>query len=220
MAADFGFRSIADLPETIPVFPLDGALVLPRAQLPLNIFEPRYLAMTEAALATKSRLIGMIQTAHGDMDEASPELAEIGCAGKIVNFNETGDGRYMIALAGVCRFRLEQELATDAPYRVVRADWKPFAADLVKPLDASFDRKGFEAVLKQFFSTRDLAADWESIHTAPMEPLVNQLAMGCPFEPAEKQALLEAGTVQDRLDVLTALMRMAAAGGGDPGAMQ
>ncbi len=219
MAADYGFRSIADLPETIPVFPLDGALVLPRAQLPLNIFEPRYLAMTDAALARPDRLIGMIQTAGGAAE--APALADVGCAGRIVSFSETGDGRYLISLAGIARFRVAEELTADTPYRVARPDWTDFAADLQAPGDAAFDRDGFEAVLREFFSAADLAADWDSIHAAPLEPLVNQLAIGCPFEPAEKQALLEAATVQDRLDVLIALMRMAAASGGaEPSAMQ
>jgi Lon protease-like protein len=220
MAADYGFRSIADLPDSLPVFPLDGALLLPRAQLPLNIFEPRYLAMVEAALATRPRLIGMIQTAHGEMDAAAPSLAEIGCAGRIVSFSEAGDGRYLITLGGVCRFRVAQELAADTPYRVVRPDWSDFAADLFAPPDLTFDRDAFSAVLRQFFTARDLAADWESIRQAPLEPLVNQLSIGCPFAPAEKQALLEAKTVQDRLNVLTTLMRMAAAGDADPSAMQ
>jgi hypothetical protein len=220
MAADFGFRSIADLPDSLPVFPLDGALLLPRAQLPLNIFEPRYLAMTDAALATKARLIGMIQTAHGEMESAAPELSQVGCAGRIVSFSETGDGRYLVSLAGVCRFRLDHEIAADAPYRVAQADWAPFAADLTPPPETPFDRDAFFAVLRQFFSARDLAADWDSIRQAPMEPLVNQLSIGCPFAPAEKQALLEAVSVQQRLDVLTALMRMAAAGDAGPDALQ
>lgn len=220
MAADFGFRAPADLPESIPVFPLDGALVLPRAQLPLNIFEPRYLAMVDSALATRTRLIGMVQTAHGEMDQPSPELADVGCAGKIVSFSETGDGRYLISLAGIARFRIAAELSTDDSFRRVQADWSPFTADLEPPTDAPFDREGFEAVLKEFFGARDLAADWDSIKAAPLEPLVNQLSIGCPFAPSEKQALLEAGTVQERLEVLIALMRMAAAGDADPGAMQ
>lgn len=220
MAADFGFRSIADLPDSIPVFPLDGALLLPRAQLPLNIFEPRYLAMSEAALATKPRLIGMIQTASGDMDSPAPALSKVGCAGKIVSFSETGDGRYLVSLAGVCRFRVDHEIAADTPYRVVQPDWTPYAADLTPLAETPFDRDAFFEVLHQFFSARDLAADWDSIRQAPMEPLVNQLSIGCPFAPAEKQALLEAGTVEERLDVLTALMRMAAAGDAGPDAMQ
>jgi Lon protease-like protein len=220
MGADFGFHSLSDLPDTIPVFPLDGAVVLPRAQLPLNIFEPRYLAMTDAALGRRDRLIGMIQTAGGDQSDA-PRLAGTGCAGKIVSFSETGDGRYLISLAGICRFAVAEELASDTPYRMVRADWSPYAGDFAPPSNAVFDREGFEAVLKQFFTARDLAADWDSIHAAPLEPLVNQLAIGCPFAPAEKQALLEAETVQKRLEVLIALMRMeAASGGGDPGALQ
>lgn len=220
MAADFGFRSIADLPDSIPIFPLDGALLLPRAQLPLNIFEPRYLQMTEAALATKPRLIGMIQTAAGEMEASAPALAQVGCAGKIVSFSETGDGRYLISLAGVCRFRVDHELNTDTAYRVVRAAWTDFASDLRPALETPFDREAFFDVLKQFFSARDLAADWDSIRQAPMEPLVNQLSIGCPFAPSEKQALLEARTVEERLEVLTALMRMAAAGDAGPDAMQ
>lgn len=219
MSADFGFHSLTDLPDTLPVFPLDGAVVLPRAQLPLNIFEPRYLAMVDSALTRRDRLIGMIQTDGGDPER--PKLAGVGCAGKIVSFSETGDGRYLISLAGVCRFDVAEEMSTDAAFRMVRPDWSRFSGDFSEPSSADFDREGFEAVLKQFFTARDLAADWDSIHAAPLEPLVNQLTIGCPFQPAEKQALLEAETVQERLEVLIALMRMeAASGGSEPGAMQ
>jgi len=220
MPSDFEYRTIADLPDRIPVFPLDGAILLPRAQLPLNIFEPRYLNMVDDALASPDRMIGMIQPADGDA--VTPALAGVGCAGRVVSFSETGDGRYLISLLGVARFRLGAEVSCDTPYRQAEIDWTDFAGDLnPERLEGQFDRGSFESVLKTFFAARDLAADWDSIKNAPIEPLVNQLSMVLPFEGAEKQALLEARSLSNRLSVLVALMQMAAAENDDgPGGVQ
>ena len=220
MTADFGYRGIGDLPDRLPVFPLDGAIVLPRAQLPLNIFEPRYLNMVDDALASPDRMIGMVQPVGSE--SAVPALAGIGCAGRIVSFAETGDGRYLITLRGIARFELSGEVSCDTPYRQAEISWDDFEGDLPPDqLDGNSDRESFEGVLKSFFSARDLAADWDSIKNAPIEPMVNQLSMVLPFETAEKQALLEARSLSNRLSVLVALMQMAAAESDDgPGGVQ
>jgi Lon protease-like protein len=205
------YRKPRDLPQTIAIFPLDGALLLPRAVLPLNIFEPRYLNMVDDALAG-SRLIGMIQTRAGGPQQ-QPDLQSVGCVGRLTSFAETPDGRYLISLTGICRFAVAEELAAATPYRQVRVAWESFAADLAPPsLPASFDRGELLAVLKTFLASNDLAADWSSIESAPPETLINSLAMVCPFDEGEKQALLEARTLADRIDALMTLMRLRAAG--------
>lgn len=220
MTADFGYRGIADLPDRIPVFPLDGAILLPRAQLPLNIFEPRYLNMIDDALASPHRMIGMIQPVGEDA--TVPAMAGVGCAGRIVSFSETDDGRYLITLRGIARYEMSGEISCDTPYRQAEITWERFASDLQpEALDSDFDRESFEGVLKSFFSAKDLAADWDSIQNAPIEPMINQLSMVLPFEGAEKQALLEARSLSSRLSVLVALMQMAAAENDDgPGGVQ
>ncbi len=205
------YRKPRDLPETLPVFPLDGALLLPRMVLPLNIFEPRYLNMVHDALAG-ARLIGMIQTRPGGPPDA-PDLQHVGCAGRLTSFSETSDGRYLITLTGVCRFAPLAELADAAPYRQVRADWETFAADLGPPaLPAGFDRAELLAVLRAFLASNDLAADWSSIESAAADTLIDSLAMVCPFDAAEKQALLEAPTLEARAATLLTLLRLRAAG--------
>lgn len=210
-----GPRSPARLnatPETLPLFPLTGALLLPGGQLPLNIFEPRYLAMIDAALAG-DRLIGMIQP----RDEANPEkpvLYDAGCAGRITSFAETGDGRYLINLTGTHRFRLAEEIAGDAPFRIARADWSAFGADSETDVTANaVDRDQLLDALKDYLDTEQLEIEWEKAAAAPIEALVVSLAMGCPFQPNEKQALLEAKTLSEQAHCLTALMALA--GGGD-----
>jgi Lon protease-like protein len=198
-----------DLPETLPIFPLTGVLLLPRGVLPLNIFEPRYLAMVDAALSG-SRLIGMIQpTVHEDK-ALKPPLSAVGCAGRITSYQENDDGRYAIALTGICRFKVAEELNVDSPYRQVRPDYTPFAVDLAESTDSrDFPRDRLAIALKGYLSQRELKADWQSVMGAPAESLVNALAMLCPFEPAEKQALLEAQCLDDRVDTLVALLEMA-----------
>jgi hypothetical protein len=209
-----GYRKAADLPQVIPVFPLDGALLLPGGQLPLNIFEPRYLNMIDDAMAAE-RVIGMVQTREGG-DRMRPHLAPVGCLGKITSFAETGDGRYMITLTGVCRFAVGDELPVQTPYRQVRALYEPYDADL-RPQDgqALTDRKPFLTALKHYLDHRGLEIDWESAQAAPPDALINSLAMALPFEPAEKQVLLEAASLAERRDVLITLLEFDAAGGDD-----
>ncbi|MBQ1543290.1 peptidase S16 [Caulobacter sp. CCUG 60055] len=207
-----GYRKAADLPRVIPVFPLNGALLLPYGQLPLNVFEPRYLNMVDDAMAG-DRIIGMIQTRAGGVADLPPPLAPIGCAGRITSFAETPDGRYLITLSGLCRFAAGDELPVRTPYRQVIADFHGFAGDL-RPMveDEGFDRIRFLSALKAYLDRRALDLDWEAAKTAPGDALVNSLAMALPFEPAEKQALLEARGLRDRRQALIALMEIDAAG--------
>lgn len=205
-----GFRKINDLPQIIPVFPLDGAMLLPGGGLPLNIFEPRYLNMIDDALSG-SRLIGMVQTVPGGSRER-PNLAGVGCAGKITSFSETGDGRYMITLTGIVRFTVGRELLVATPYRQVSPDFSDFAGDLALPeQDEEFDRSQLLAALKAYLDRRGLEVEWETAAEAPGDALINSLAMALPFDPAEKQALLEARTCAERREVLIAMMAIDAA---------
>lgn len=215
MSRHFG---IADLPEVIPVFPLTDALLLPRGRLPLNLFEPRYLAMFDDALKTDHRMIGMIQPA--DKNDP-PSLRTVGCAGRISSFSETEDGRYLIVLAGVTRFTPGEEMQGFTPYRRVEANWAPFHDDL-RPIapDEDFDRPAFLAVLEKYFETSGLSTDWDSLQEADEETLVNSLAMLCPYSAEEKQALLEAATLAERRASLTALMEFAIASHGEDGSLQ
>jgi Lon protease-like protein len=208
-----GYRKLEDLPQAIPVFPLDGAVILPGGQLPLNIFEPRYLNMLDDAMAG-DRMIGMIQTRSGG-DREMPAISPVGCVTRVTSFAETGDGRYLITLTGVCRFRVAEELGLRAPYRQVRADYGPYIADLQPPEPTLLDRAPFLEALKGYLSPRGLAVDWDAAEQAPADSLVDSLAMGLPFEPAEKQALLEAIDHAERADILTALLRIDASIGDD-----
>lgn len=200
-----------DLPASIPVFPLPGVLLLPRGHLPLNIFEPRYLAMIQDAITTPSRLIGMIQPINGT-DGPAPELFSIGCAGRISAFNETDDGRMLISLVGICRFRILEERPVTHGYRRIRADWRPFRRDF-NVLDGStegdVDRERLTAALMDYFRMHEISADWDAINAAGLERLVTSLAMICPFAPSEKQALLEAPDLAARAELMTSLMEMA-----------
>jgi hypothetical protein len=208
-----------DLPDIIPIFPLPGALLLPRARLPLNIFEPRYLAMLDDTLKSEHRLIGMVQPLGEG--ETPPRLHSIGCAGRVTSFSETEDGRYLIALSGVSRFRIAEEIEGFTPYRRIRPGWEDFAADLEGPeWDRAFDRDGFLDLLRQYFESANLSSDWDSLRDAPPEMLINSLSIMCPFSVEEKQALLEAPRLPDRRDTLTALLRFAIASGGDRSQMQ
>jgi Lon protease-like protein len=209
------YHGIDDLPGVIPVFPLSGVLLLPRGQLPLNVFEPRYLAMVDATLSGR-RLIGMIQPTEPEEKTLKPALAQIGCAGRLTAYREADDGRYLITLTGVCRFRVTEELAVETPFRQVRADFAPFASDLAVSEDAEFPRDRLIGALKAYLSRRDLKADWQSVMNAPAETLVNALSMLCPFEPAEKQALLEARDWGERVAILVALLEMASAAASGP----
>jgi len=201
------YRDSADLAHVIPVFPLPGALLLPRGQMPLNIFEPRYLAMIDDALRDGHRLIGMIQPdiAHPGEPE-KPKLFHIGCAGRITQLAETGDGRYLIQLTGVARFRIERELKVQTQYRQCEVSYAPFADDFVaRKGEDEVDRDHLLAALAAFLKRNQLQADWKDIESAPNEALVNALAMMSPFGVAEKQALLEAPDLKTRAEVLIAV---------------
>lgn len=212
MAPACPFRlGFEDLPTTLPIFPLPGVLLLPRGRLPLNIFEPRYLNMTVDALAARDRLIGMIQPLDPKAAGAAPPLYGIGCAGRITAFSETEDGRYLITLSGVCRFRVAEEIPTTRGYRRVRPDFAPFRADLADEGSSCFDRERLLGVLKAYFATHGIGADWEAIRAAADDCLVTTLAMLCPFAPTEKQALLECSDLGERSAFLHALLEMALA---------
>ena len=201
------YRGPGDLAHVIPVFPLPGALLLPRGQMPLNIFEPRYLEMIDDALRDGHRLIGMIQpdTAHPGPED-KPHLYKIGCVGRITQLAETGDGRYLIQLTGVARFRVERELDVATPYRQCEVSYAPFGDDFTaRKGEDAVDRKHLLATLSEFLKVNRLKADWEGIESAPNEALVNALAMMSPFAPAEKQALLEAPDLKTRAEILIAM---------------
>jgi len=199
----------AALPDILPIFPLTGVLLLPRGRLPLNIFEPRYLAMFRDAMEGE-RLIGMIQPSDPPIREMNPAVYPLGCAGRITSFSETEDGRFLVALTGVSRFRVKEELPLLSGYRRVVPDWGDFAYDRVPDDDTGFDRARLARGLRGFFGQRQVEADWEAIDRAPSEHLVTSIAMGCPLAPNEKQALLEARTFGERARLLTALIEMMA----------
>jgi uncharacterized protein len=212
------YKGPDDLPGVIAIFPLPGALLLPRGQMPLNIFEPRYLAMIDDALRSGTRVIGMIQpdAAHPGPDQAKPQLFRVGCAGRITQFAESGDGRYLIQLTGVARFRLEEELAIDTPYRQCRVTYQPFLDDFVaRKGEDAVDRKTLLHTLADFLKANDLKADWEGIENVPNEALVDALAMMSPYGPAEKQALLEAPDLKTRAEILVAVTEIELARGED-----
>jgi hypothetical protein len=204
------YRTPSDLPRRIPVFPLAGALLLPRTELPLNIFEPRYLQMVTDAMSG-SRIIGMLQPASEEAAVA-PALYAVGCAGRITAYAETSDGRFLITLTGVCRFRIADEVSCPTPYRQVEASYEPFADDL-RPghgegdVDRTLLLKAFGAYLR----AKNLKADWKEVSSTPTEALVNSLAVISPYPPQEKQALLEATDLKTRAEVLIALTEMALA---------
>ncbi|MEY8838825.1 LON peptidase substrate-binding domain-containing protein [Cribrihabitans sp. XS_ASV171] len=203
---------LADLPETLPVFPLPGALLLPRSRLPLHIFEPRYLQMLEDALKTRERLIGMVQPNPGPGSDM--RLHSIGCAGRVTQFSETEDGRYLITLTGISRFRVRDEIEGFTPYRRCAVDWTGFDRDMGKcEDDRGFDRDRFMTLLGRYFSARDLSADWETLKEADDELLVNSLSMLLDFEPEDKQALLEAPCLRTRRETLVTLIEFALRGG-------
>jgi uncharacterized protein len=207
------YRGPADLPEIIPVFPLPGALLLPRGQMPLNIFEPRYLALVDDCLRDGHRLIGMIQPdpAHPGTEER-PGLYKTGCAGRITQLAETGDSRYLLQLTGVARFHIVEELKVATAYRQCRVDFMPFTNDFIaRKGEEAVDRKALLVALSDFLKANDLKADWAGIETASNEALVNALAMMSPYDPAEKQAMLEAPDLKTRAEILVAVTEIALA---------
>lgn len=200
------YRNLSDLPDTIPVFPLSGVLLFPRWSLPLNIFEPRYLNMIDDAMSG-NRIIGMIQSNNDD--RVAPSLVGTGCAGRITSYSETDDGRYLISLTGICRFKVATELAIETPYRQVRADWAPYQNDLVAPTEKNLpERLMLVNSLKRYTQINSMEVDWEAVEHAPMETLINALCAGCPFGTVEKQALIEAESLTDRAITLITLLDM------------
>lgn len=201
-------NDLSELPDTIPVFPLPGAPLFPRWTLPLNIFEPRYLNMIDDAMTT-NRLIGMVQSLDGPKD--FPNLADVGCLGKISSFEETSDGRYSIILTGIARYRIVQELDVHTPYRQVKADFTDYASDLDLPdLDALPPRLRLETALQIYTDAQGFEADWEAVEDAPAETLIHALATGCPFDVDQKQALLEAEDLKSRCEALITLLSVSA----------
>jgi hypothetical protein len=213
--SDEGPRDRAEeLPQVIPLFPLDGALLLPHASRPFNIFEPRYLNMLDDVMAAE-RLIGMVQTAAGGTPER-PFLAHVGCAGRVTSFGETPDGRYLITLTGVCRFRLEGEIPSPTPYRQAKVDYGAYAQDLEPlPADPGADRQRLMDALGPYLEHRGLRIDWGALYGAPIAQLVDSLAMALPFDHAELQALLEAPDLDARRQALITLLEIDGAEGGD-----
>ena len=210
MPINADYSGPADLPEIIPVFPLSGALLLPRGQMPLNIFEPRYLEMVDDALRDGHRLIGMIQPddVHS-RDKDRPSLFKVGCVGRITQLAEAGDGRYILELTGVARFKVLEEKSVLTPYRQCRVDYFAFIDDFTaRKGEGDVDRQALLEVLTDFLKANELKVDWEGIENAPNEALVNALAMMSPYGPAEKQALLEAPNLKTRAEILIAVTEM------------
>ena len=204
------YRGPADLPQTIPVFPLPGALLLPRGQMPLNIFEPRYLAMIDDSMRDGHRMIGMIQPdpSHPGSED-KPTLYKTGCVGRITQLAESGDGRYLIQLTGIARFHLQEELEVSTAYRQCRVNYVPFIDDFTaRKGEDAVDRKAVLDALTSFLKANNLKTDWEGIENAPNEALVNALAMMSPYGPAEKQALLEAPDLKTRAEILVAVTQI------------
>jgi len=201
-----------DLPDRIPIFPLTGVLLLPRGRLPLNIFEPRYLAMIRAALATPHRLVGMVQPTEGEGDAGEPAVYRTGCAGRIVSFEETGDGRYLVELRGVARFDIALELPLDQPFRRIVPEWPRYKADL-EETPSFVDHERMLGALRPYFAQQNINPDWHAIEATLDDRLVITVAMLCPFAPREKQALLEAEDTGKRAELLIGLMEMAVLAG-------
>ena len=208
--------ALEDLPGEFAVFPLTGALLLPQGRLPLNIFEPRYLAMTLDALA-EGRMFGMIQPNPTEAPAPNgPGLYRVGCLGRLSSFSETEDGRLLITLTGLIRFRVAAELAMRRGYRRVRADFTGFAGDLDLDARPTLDRDRLERALRAYFRAKGIDANWQAVKDTPDAALVTTLSMICPFDPREKQALLEAATLDERAEMLLALIEMGAHGGPGP----
>ena len=207
-----------DLPRVIPIFPLTGALLLPTGKLPLNIFEPRYLAMVRDALADNQRIIGMVQPLTPNLDDNigassygdnKPVLYKIGCAGRITSFTESEDGRYLLTLSGVCRFEIAEEMANKDNYRRVLADFGRFRDDVSDPPIFDIDRDRLLLAVKEYFAANNIEISWDAIQATPDDTLITSLAMTCPFGPNERQALLESKTAGSRAELIIALLEMA-----------
>jgi Lon protease-like protein len=216
MAMNVSYHSPKEIPDTIPVFPLPRALLLPRVELPLNIFEPRYLQMIDDVLKG-DRIIGMIQPNEPhEGAEKNPQLYPIGCAGRLTQFSESGDGRYQVVLTGISRFRLIEEVSAGTPYRQCKVDFGVFASDLVPNLgEDEVDREALLKTLANYLAANSIEADWSGITQAPTEALVNGLSLMSPFGVREKQALLEAADLRARSELLVAATEIALAAGDD-----
>ncbi len=204
-----------DLPENLAVFPLASAFLLPSGQLPLNIFEPRYLQMIEDALAS-NRMIGMILPHIDQTQDETPALEKTGCAGKIIEFSETPDGRYLITLAGIYRFNIAQELSTDKLYRTVKSDWTPYETDSRAFSCLGLDREKLKTLLKDYFVQHEMDCSWQAVDDAPDGKLITCLSMICPFEHQEKQALLEAPCCKTRAQMFMSMLEIAVTSGKAP----
>jgi Lon protease-like protein len=210
--------SFDDLPRVIPIFPLTGVLLLPTGKLPLNIFEPRYLAMIRDTLADEQRIIGMLQPrvpylednrGAGGLDNDGPDLYKTGCAGRITGFTESDDGRYMLTLAGICRFDIVEEMTGKEGYRRILADYRRFRNDIGDEPEADIDRDRLLAAVKEYFALQNIEASWDAVLATPDDKLITSLSMTCPFGPNERQALLEAQTLSSRADIVITLLEMA-----------
>ena len=198
-----------NLPASLPVFPLGGVLLLPHGRLPLNIFEQRYLAMTDDALRSE-RLIGIIQpTSEVEGQQKFPPLYKTGCAGRIMAFSETDDGRYLVTLLGICRFDVEHEVDSTRGYRRVVPNWEPFRSDVVKRDKFDIDKERLLVALRGYFEKKTIDADWEAINRMNNVQLITTLAMICPFNATEQQALLVAEKIEDRASTMISLLEMA-----------
>ncbi|MDA9278262.1 LON peptidase substrate-binding domain-containing protein [Amylibacter sp.] len=198
------------LPETISLFPLGNALLLPHSRLPLNIFEPRYLSLLDDTMKSDHRLIGMVQPLSPNPKNGDLRVHKIGCAGRLTSFSETGDGRYMVTLTGICRFRVTNLIDGFLSYPTANINWDSFGGDLKTPNeDQNINREKFFDVLERYFKIMELSTDWDGLKDADDMLLINSLAMLCPFEPEEKQALLEAPSLDTRRETLVTLMEFA-----------
>lgn len=201
--------TLNDLPEILPIFPLSGVLLLPGGQLPLNIFEPRYMAMVDDALASSSRMIGMVQPRMMGSRE-SGEIYQTGCAGRITSFVETDDGRYVITLSGMCRFTIKNEIRSDTAYRRIEPDWKQFGVDLAPHAETiAVDRQRLNNLLKTYFRQQELSCDWDKVELTGDVDLLTALAMICPLKASEKQAILESPTIESRTEIFLTMIEMA-----------
>ena len=201
------YNSIVELPNRLAVFPLTGAVLFPQTQLPLNIFEPRYIQMIDEVLSTPDRIMGMIQPNLSETDLKSNELKKVGCAGRISSFSETGDGRYLVTLTGLIRFEVAQELDTTTPYRQIMTNYENYQEDLKPSNTENIDRKNLLVLIKKYLEQKNLLIDWEIIEQSPTEQLINYSGVLVPFEPEEKQLLLETKTLLDRCKVLESLFQ-------------
>ena len=201
------YKSIKELPTKIAIFPLTGAVLFPQTQLPLNIFEPRYVQMINDALSSPDRIIGMIQPVLLKDESSSNKLKNVGCAGRISSFSETGDGRLLVTLTGLIRFKTSEELITTTPYRQVISDYKDYNEDLSPTNTTGIDRENLLDLIKKYLKKRNLLIDWDIIEQSPTEQLINYSGVLVPFSNEEKQLLLESQTLVDRCKALEALFQ-------------